>query len=169
APAAASLVPSAGPGDSDNAALPVGSATASTPYARSPQRRLASSAPTRAGGEALQLSSDDLLQHVSVQRQIRHQPLELGVLLAQLPELAQLAQSQACVLLLPHVVRGFADAVLAAQLAYPRAAFCLVQRPQNRLFRVTSLRHPGPPSSRSEDHTCTSSEPFGQVSNGIKR
>src|SRR5208337_2119241 len=156
APAAASLVPSAGPGDSDNAALPVGSATASTPYARSPQRRLASSAPTRAGAEALQLFSDYLLQHVPVQRQIRDQMLELRVLLPQLPEFAQLAQSQPSVLLLPNVVRGFAYAVLAAEVAYPRAAFSLMQRPQNLLFRVPSLRHPGPPSSRSEDHTSRS-------------
>ena len=88
-----------------------------------------------------------------VQRQIRHQPLELGVFLAQLPKLAQLAQSQAGVLLLPDVVGGLADAMFPAQVGDPGTALGLVQRPQNLLLRVTPLRHPGPPPSRSEDHT----------------
>lgn len=36
-----------------------------------------------AGGEALQLFSDDLLEHVPVQREISDQSLELRVLLTQ--------------------------------------------------------------------------------------
>lgn len=54
-----------------------------------------------AGGEALQLFSDDLLEHVPVQREIGHQSLEPRILLARPPELAQFAQSQTRVPLLP--------------------------------------------------------------------
>jgi hypothetical protein len=36
----------------------------------------------------------DLLQHVPIQRQIGHQSLELGVLLAQLPQLPHLERAQ---------------------------------------------------------------------------
>jgi len=45
--------------------------------------------------------SDDLLQHVAVQGKIGHQSLELRVLLAQ-PELAEFAQSQTSIFLLPN-------------------------------------------------------------------
>ncbi len=38
-----------------------------------------------------------------IQRQIGHQPLELAVLLTQLPQLAQLRQDEPTVLLLPDV------------------------------------------------------------------
>ena len=51
---------------------------------------------------ALQLFLHDLLQDVTVQREIRDQVLKLAVLLAQLPELAQLAQAQPRILLLPN-------------------------------------------------------------------
>jgi hypothetical protein len=57
----------------------------------------------------------DLLQDVTVQREIRDQVLEFRVLLAQLPELAQFAQPQSRILLLPNVERGFADPVFAAR------------------------------------------------------
>ena len=60
------------------------SEAASTLCARSLGRRLASSAPTRVGAEALELFSDDLLQHMSIQRQVRHQLLQLAILIAQL-------------------------------------------------------------------------------------
>lgn len=42
--------------------------------------------------------------------------------------------------------------MLPADVADLRAAFRLVQRPQKSAPRVTSLRHPSPFSSRSEDH-----------------
>src|SRR5579875_1501045 len=124
-PAAASSAQSADPAGIDNAALPVGWATASPPCARSPRRRLAPSAPTRAGGEALQLFSD---------------------------ELAQLAQTETRVALLPDVIGSFADPVLAADVADLRPAFRLPQCPQYLLLGVTPPRHPRRPPC-SEDHT----------------
>jgi hypothetical protein len=48
-------------------------------------------APERADAEASQLFSDDLLQHVPVQREVRHQLLQLGIVIAQLAQLSQLA------------------------------------------------------------------------------
>ena len=83
-----------------------------------------------------------------VQRQIRHQPLELGVFLAQLPELAQ---SQSGVLLLPDVVGRFADSMFPEQVGDPNTALGLVQRAQNLLLCVTPLRHPRPPSRSEND------------------
>src|SRR5208337_4007792 len=67
--------------------------------------------------------------------------LELGVLLAQLPELTQFAQSQSPILLLPDVVRRLADPVLAADVGHPGAALRLSQRPQDLLLRMSLLRH----------------------------
>ena len=71
----------------------------------------------------------DLLQDVTVQREVRDQVLKLRVLLAQLPELAQLAQAQPRILLLPNVEGRFADPVFApmsATLAPPSA--CRIAR-----------------------------------------
>src|ERR1700675_232781 len=59
-------------------------------------------AQARVDDEASQLFLHDLLQDVTVQREIRDQVLEFRVLLAQLPELAQLAQAQPRILLLPN-------------------------------------------------------------------
>src|SRR5277367_2469346 len=67
--------------------------------------------------------------------------LELGVLLAQLPELSQFAQSQSRILLLPDVVRRLADPVLAADVGHPGAALRLSQCPQDLLFSMSLLRH----------------------------
>ena len=83
----------------------------------------------------------DLLQDVTVQREIRDQVLEFRVLLAQLPELAQFAQPQSRILLLPNVERGFADPVFAADVAHSAAALRLAQGPQDLLFRMSLLRH----------------------------
>jgi hypothetical protein len=108
--------------------------------------QLAPSAPTRADAEAaLQLFSHDLLQDVPVQRQVRHQPLELGLLIAQLPQLPQLAQRQSRVFLPPDVERSFADPVLAADVGDPLAALRLLKRPRNLsspcpFFRTFAMR-----------------------------
>jgi hypothetical protein len=93
------------------------------------RRRFASSAQARVDGEALQLFLHDLLQDMPLQREIRDQVLKLRVLLTQLPELAQLAQAQSRLLLLPNVERGFADPVFAADVGHPGAALRLAQRP----------------------------------------
>src|SRR5271169_2703235 len=67
--------------------------------------------------------------------------LELGVLLAQLPELTQFAQSQSRIPLLPDVVRRLADPVLAADVGHPGAALSLSQCPQDLFLRMSLLRH----------------------------
>src|ERR1700686_2627563 len=69
-PPIASSEPSADLADSDNVTLPVGSATASTPCARSSQTPLAPSAPTRADAETIMLLSESFLQHVLQNRPI---------------------------------------------------------------------------------------------------
>src|SRR5271165_6747964 len=67
--------------------------------------------------------------------------LELGVLLAQLPELTQFAQSQSPILLLPDVVRRLADPVLTADVGHPGAALRLSQCSQDLFLRMSLLRH----------------------------
>ena len=97
------------------------------------------------------MRSHDLLQDVRVQGEVGNQPLELAVLLAQLP---QLAQTQIGVLLLPDLKGRVADAVLATDLAHPGAGFRLAQHPQNLLFAVT-LSYPSVclPHRSAEDQT----------------
>jgi hypothetical protein len=84
APVIASAGVPAGRDDSHNATKIAAREAASTPDARSPGRRLASSAPTRADAEALELFSDDFLQYMSIQRQVRHELLQLAILIPQL-------------------------------------------------------------------------------------
>lgn len=57
---------------------------------------------------------DDLLQYVLVQRQIRNQTLQLGILVTQLTELGQLRDAHSGILFLPVVKRRFADPYLSA-------------------------------------------------------
>src|SRR3984893_18571714 len=99
-----------------------GSSSAPTPAACSVRRRSASTAQARVDDEASQLFLHDLMQGVAVPREIRNKVLKLRVLLAQLPQLAQLAQAQPRVLLLPNVERGFADPVFAADVGHSGAA-----------------------------------------------
>src|SRR5208283_5227829 len=85
------------------------SRAASPPDARSPGACAAPTLRAAAGREASGLFCDELLQDVAVEAQVRHQPLQLAVLLAELPELAEL---QAGVLLLPEVECLLTDPVL---------------------------------------------------------
>src|ERR1700704_1693585 len=104
----------------------------------SSKNRRRSMSPSRPRGKFF---CDDLLKDVPVQAQIRHQALQLRVLIAQLPQLAQLLQSQPRILLLPQVKRLLADPMLAADLDYRVPRLRLPQHPQNLLFAVSSLRH----------------------------
>jgi hypothetical protein len=61
---------------------------------------------------------DDFLQDVPIQRQIGHQPLQSGVLVPQLPELADLKQPQVAVALLPDIERRLADTHLPAHVRH---------------------------------------------------
>jgi hypothetical protein len=78
---------------------------------------------------------------MTIQAQIRHQTLQLRVLLAQLPQLPQLVQPKTRVLLLPQVKRLLADPMLAADLHHHVARLRLTQYPQNLLFTVSALTH----------------------------
>jgi len=98
-------------------------------------------APTHAGAEALELFSDDLLQHVAIERQIRHELLQLAVLLAQLPQLSQFTQTYPAVLSLPGVKCLLANPELPADLRRFFSTFRLPQRLQNLLFCMTPPRH----------------------------
>ena len=82
------------------------------PYAPNVETCPPGAQPKRASEPASLLLSEDLLQHHLVQRQIGHQTLELGVLLAKLAKRAQLVRQQVRVLLLPEVVRLLIDAEL---------------------------------------------------------
>ncbi len=66
--------------------------------------------PAQAGPEALQLFSHDLLQHMAIEREIRHQAFQLGILLTELPQFAQFTEAQPRILALPRVKRLLADA-----------------------------------------------------------
>ena len=86
-----------------------------------------------------------------IQRQIRHEPLEPGVLITQLAQLPHLEQAQVPVPLLPDVERGFADAHLPANIADRLARISLLQRKEDLLlgelrslprFRLLTLQGP---------------------------
>lgn len=57
--------------------------------------------PAHAGPETLQLFSHDLLQHMAIEREIRHQAFQLGILLTELPQFAQFTEAQ------PRLFFGF--------------------------------------------------------------
>jgi hypothetical protein len=59
---------------------------------------------------------------MAIEREIRHQPLQLRVLFAQLSEFAQFAQPQPGVFPFPRIERLFGDAHLPADLHHGRAA-----------------------------------------------
>lgn len=94
------------------------------------------------GAEALEFYSDDLLQHVPIERQIRHQPLQLRVLIAHLSQLSQLAQTHTGVLPLPDVTHLLADPQLPADLCDLLSAFGWPECLQNLLFCVALPRYP---------------------------
>lgn len=63
-----------------------------------------------------------------IQRQIRHDPLQARVLVAQLTQLLELRQSQLAVLLLPHIEARLADAQLTTHIRDRCTTFGLPQR-----------------------------------------
>jgi len=68
--------------------------------------------------EASQLFSDDLLEDVPIEREVRHQLLQFAVFVAQRPQLAHLLQPHAGELLLPPIEALLADAEPAADLGH---------------------------------------------------
>ena len=83
--------------------------------------------------------SHDLLQHVPIQREIRHQAFEFGVLFAQLSQLAQFAQPELGVVPFPHVERLLTDAHLTTHCRDCRPTLRLPQGGQDLLVGMPSL------------------------------
>jgi hypothetical protein len=94
--------------------------------------------PAHAGPEAVQLFSHDLLQHRAIEREIRHQAFQLGILLTELPQFAQFTEAQPRILALPHVKRLLADADLPAHVHHGRATLCFPQGGQNLFLGMPS-------------------------------
>ncbi len=92
--------------------------------------------PACSAREGLDLFSHDLLQEVPVQHEIGDD-LQLGVLVAQRSELAQLGQAQPAELLLPSMERLLADAQPAIYLGDFLAAFDLMQGVNEFLVAAT--------------------------------
>jgi hypothetical protein len=109
------------------------------PASRSPGNRGAETPSSPAVEQALELFSDDLLEHFLIQGEVRHQPVQPGILLFQLPELADLRGHQAPMLFLPAVKGLLADTHLAGDLGHLRPLLGLLQDKGNLL-----VAKPGP-------------------------
>jgi hypothetical protein len=83
----------------------------------------------------------DYLQHVPIQRQIGDQPLQPGVLVPQLPQLAHLEQPEVAVALLPVEVRRLADPHLPAHIRDRLTGVPLLQSKQDLLLGEPGLLH----------------------------
>jgi hypothetical protein len=104
----------------------------------------AHSPPFAAAGQASKLSADHVLQHRLVKRQIRHDLLQLAVLLFQKAQALHLRPHQAGVLLAPIVKGRLADPSLAADLANRRAFIGLPQDKGNLRLRELRSRPESP-------------------------
>jgi hypothetical protein len=110
-----------------------------------PSTRCTSSEPVRASDQASDLSPDNVLQHLAVQRQIGHDLLQPAVLALELLQPFHLRRQQARILLLPVEVGRLAEAGVAAALSYPCAFFALlddecVSRPSENFDMVMCFR-----------------------------
>ena len=76
-----------------------------------------------------------------VQRQVRHQPLQPRILVAQLANLPQFAQPQLAVLLLPDVERRLRNPELPANIPDRRPTIRLPQRVRDLLLAPTLSRN----------------------------
>src|SRR6185503_18744406 len=101
----------AGPGNDRPSAAKIRSRKHAAPRPDTPP---AACLPAAGVGGSSKLFFKHILQHLFVQRQVRHDPFQLRVLFFQLPQATQLNRIQTAVLLLPAVERGFTDPQLAA-------------------------------------------------------
>ena len=84
---------------------------------------------------------DNFLQDVPIERQIGHQPLQSGVLIPQLPELADLEKPKVAVALLPDVERRLADPHLSADVRYRLSGGDLLEGKQDLLLGIPRSLH----------------------------
>jgi len=110
------------------------SPTAGTP--RVPSR------PAPVAAPASPFFSKRLLEDRLVQAQIRHQSLQLAILLAQLPKLPQLCNAESAKVFSLTEERGLTDAQLSADLLHRRPHLRLPQRHRDLLFAELALAHP---------------------------
>lgn len=94
--------------------------------------------PARVYEQALQFSADDILQHLLVERGIRHELAELIVLVLELLQPAHIRWQHAVLLLLPVEVGRLADPGPAADVRDGTAVHTLLQ--DERHLRVIKLR-----------------------------
>jgi hypothetical protein len=88
----------------------------------------------------LTISFEHVLQDCPIQRQVSDDPLELGVLIAQLPQLANLWGAELPKALLPDVEGGFGNAEFADDLSDRCSEFRLPQGGHDLLVGVRDLR-----------------------------
>ena len=105
--------------------------------------------------------SDDLRQNVLIEREVRHQALELVAFFTQLAQLADLRRPQVGVFALPNVESGLAHSELAAYISDRGAALRLPQRVGDlfvqNLERFIVLFSPGLGGRLVEDFESNSS------------
>ena len=109
--------------------------------------------PCAAVGQASKLSADHVLQHRLVERQIRHDLLQLAVLFLELAQPFHLRWRQASVLLASIVVGRLANPRLATDLAHRRVFLSLPQNEGNLRLRKLRSFHDASPSN-GPNHSC---------------
>src|SRR6185503_1847011 len=140
------------------------------PGAHSTRSSPASPAPRSAAPRASGLFSDQLLQGLVIQREIRHQPLQPAILMLELPQPPSLIDFKAAVLGLPPVERLLADAVPATELGRLAAGLGLFQDPDDLLFGEPFPTHRGalPAGILSRILTTPVAEFSGSTSVGVR-
>src|SRR6476469_2447494 len=117
--------------------------------------------PACASGQASQLSANDVLKHLTVQRQVCDQLLQLTVLILKLLQPPHLSGQQSIELLLPIEIGCLADPSLAADVRRRHSVTALLQN--KRLLGVRKLRdlHRSPllPAMESVRKTLAKNDP----------
>ncbi len=116
------------------------------PAARRHRNWPACSLPVHGPDQALQLSLDDILQHLLVEAEVRHQAFEPDVFLFKLLQALHLRRHQSAILASPSAVRLDRDPCLAADLLDRCSILRLLQYEGDLLLTKTLLLHPETPS-----------------------
>ena len=100
--------------------------------------------PAPGGGSASAFFSERLGEHVLVERQVGDQLLQAPILVLDLPQPAQLADSQVGVLPFPEVERRLAEAPLPTDIRHGGPALGLAQGKGDLLLGELRALHGGP-------------------------
>src|SRR5690606_21740775 len=112
------------------------------PCAATPRRFQSRAGRRLAAARPSPLFSQELVQHLDVERLVSDDALEAAVLLLQLPQSLRLARLHAAVLPLPAVERGRGDAMLTTQIIDRGAGVCLAENSYDLLVCEPALPHP---------------------------